>query len=473
MLTSLFILASTLLLIIPFKKKIFIPSVLTLFLLSLIHLLKTPIYFNLFHLKTFISDLLSNNLIILTLWISAFIVIASQKVFLIKNKDYYFFFLIIILAIILVLRFSFSNFLLFYIIFEASLIPTLFIILGWGYQPERFQARFYLIIYTVSASLPLLISIIIIFNSSGSLSLFSFYWGISISNQLINFWWLVTILAFLVKTPLYIVHLWLPKAHVEAPVAGSMILAGILLKLGSYGLFRLAHKFPFYNTTSSSAVVTLRLFGGVIARFICIRQTDIKSLIAYSSVRHIGLTTGGIISNTLWGWHGAFIILIAHGLCSSCLFALANITYESTQRRRLYITKGLLNLFPFITFWWFCLRSCNIAAPPSLNLAGEILLITRNLSYSIITSLSLAIISFIAAVYSLILYTSTQHGQSPSFINSINLLTPRNYSISFFHLTPLILIILNLNSFSLWLWPYSWITTLNCRFKSVPYTKAW
>ncbi len=473
MLNSIFLLSSSLLLLPLFNKKTFIPTVIGLFFLSLFFLIKTPLYLTSIHLRTFINDLLSNNLIILTLWVSAFIIIARQKIFITQNKESFFFFFVIMLSIILILRFSFSNFLLFYIIFEASLIPTLFIILGWGYQPERFQARFYLILYTVSASLPLLISIILIFNFSGRLSFFSFFWSFPMSQGLINFWWLITILAFLVKTPLYIVHLWLPKAHVEAPVAGSMILAGILLKLGSYGLFRLAHKFPLYNLTSSSFVVTLSLLGGVIARFICIRQTDIKSLIAYSSVSHMGLTTGGIISNTLWGWHGAFIILIAHGLCSSCLFALANITYESTQRRRIYITKGLLNLFPFITFWWFCLSSCNIAAPPSLNLAGEILLITRNLSYRIVTSLSLAIMSFMAAVYSLILYTSTQHGHSPSFINSMNLLTPRNYTIAFFHLAPLVLIILKLDSFSLWLWPYSWKTTLNCRFKSVPYTKAW
>ena len=119
-------------------------------------------------------------------------------------------------------------------------------------------------------------------------------------------------------------------------------------------LLRLSSKFMFLRKISSSVISTISLIGGVITRFICIRQTDVKALIAYSSVRHIGLATAGVISNSWWGWQGAVIILIAHGLCSSCIFSLANITYETVSSRSIYATKGIIALFPSLSFWWFC-----------------------------------------------------------------------------------------------------------------------
>lgn len=418
-------------------------------------------------------DLISLLLVILTLWITALILLARQPILHSNKTPTSFLLYVVILASILLIAFISSNILSFYIFFEASLVPTLLLVLGWGYQPERLQAGAYLIIYTVTASLPLLLSLLFIYKTSYQLSFLLPAWEFyRTSSQLNNIWWIFTILAFIVKTPLYLVHLWLPKAHVEAPVAGSMILAGILLKLGTYGLLRITSKILMLNKLVSAPLLTVCTIGGVITRFICIRQTDVKSLIAYSSVRHIGLATAGVLTGTLWGWQGRLSILIAHGLCSSCIFSLANIRYETTQSRSIYITKGLLRLFPSITFWWFCFSACNIAAPPSLNLAREILLISRALSYSTLTFLPLAFIAFIAAAYSLLLYTSTQHGTPPSFQHPLNLFIPRNYSICLVHLFPLITLISKIDIISSWIWPYSWKTTLNCRFKSVLYTKA-
>lgn len=162
---------------------------------------------------------------------------------------------------------------------------------------------------------------------------------------------------------MYFVHLWLPKAHVEAPVAGSMILAGVILKLGGYGLLRFILIFLNVGIKINYIFIIIRIVGGIFVSLICLRQIDIKALIAYSSVSHIGLVLRGIITLNYWGICGAFVIIIAHGLCSSGLFCLANIIYERTNRRSFFLNKGLINLIPVISLWWFLFRCCNMAAP--------------------------------------------------------------------------------------------------------------
>lgn len=440
-----FILPTLLMLSLPIwqpRKYIWRSRIIALFFLSCSSIILFNLYrFDIFTQFSFSFNLLSLTLITLSLWVTGLIYISRFKILINNNRTNKFHILVLGLCIILIVGFITSNLFLFYIIFEASLIPTLLLILGWGYQPERLQAGTYLIIYTVTASLPLLASILFLNHIYGHISLTFPLFTLTKFRMESNIWWLITIIAFLVKTPIYLTHLWLPKAHVEAPVAGSIVLAGILLKLGSYGLIRLSQSFLSLNLTIAPAISTVSLLGAILAGAICIRQTDIKSLIAYSSVRHIGLVTAGVLRGSIWGWYGSLAIIIAHGLCSSCIFSLANITYESTNSRSTYITKGILIIFPALSIWWFLLSACNMAAPPAINLIAEIILITRIIRTYNLNIILLAPIRFIAAAYRLILFTSTNHGPLLQFSNPLSLFINRNYTICLLHLIPIITLI--------------------------------
>nr|QTC08118.1 NADH dehydrogenase subunit 4 [Parachauliodes asahinai] len=391
-------------------------------------------------------DLLSYGLILLSLWIISLMIMASEKVFTNKYMSSFFIMNIIFLMMMLYLSFSSLSLFGFYLFFESSLIPTLILILGWGYQPERLQAGIYLLFYTLFASLPMLISIMLM-GSENSLYMFLF------SNYEYMNWifYLSMIFAFLVKMPMFLVHLWLPKAHVEAPVSGSMILAGILLKLGGYGLLRVMTIMSHVSMMMSVIWIIISLFGGFLVSLICLRQVDLKSLIAYSSVAHMGVVLAGLMTLSTWGWSGSYSMMIAHGLCSSGLFCLANISYERMGSRSLFINKGLLNLMPSMCLWWFLLVSSNTAAPPSLNLLGEISLINSIMGWSFNSMYLLMLISFFSAVYSLYLYSYSQHGKFYGGIYSSFNGFIREFLLLFLHWFPLNLLILKSEICMLWL----------------------
>jgi len=178
--------------------------------------------------------------------------------------------------------------------------------------------------------------------------------------------------AFLVKLPIFLTHLWLPKAHVEAPVAGSIILAGVLLKLGGYGLFRLLVVCELGLFLTRRVLIGLSLFGMLYVGFICCRLNDFKALVAYSSVAHMALVISGIYSYYVWGYNGSLMIIISHGISSSGLFCIVNMYYERLGRRSFFLNKGLILVLPIFSMIIFMLCAANISAPPTINLLSEI-----------------------------------------------------------------------------------------------------
>nr|YP_009473308.1 NADH dehydrogenase subunit 4 [Cirriformia cf. tentaculata HK-2018]AVI26179.1 NADH dehydrogenase subunit 4 [Cirriformia cf. tentaculata HK-2018] len=384
----------------------------------------------------FLLDFMSSALIILTLWISALMMSVM-----LPNVTKPLTLLTLLLATTTTLSFSMNNILMFYIMFELSLIPIIMMILFLGYQPERIQAATYMLLYTVAASLPLFISIIFLYMKNSHLN-FSFLNSTLPLTPNASIWAITITVAFMVKMPVYSVHLWLPKAHVEAPTAGSMILAALLLKLGGFGLLRLLSSFPLLMHPITPAMFAITSWGAAITTLLTVRQTDFKSLIAYSSIAHMSMTLTSMLTMTKWGWTGTYITMTTHGLCSSALFALAGMTFSITNTRSILITKGQITILPKMTIWWFIFAASNMAAPPFMNLAGEIMIFSSIMSKSLAFMVSIFLASFLSALYNLHLYTSMNHGKLPLYSNPTTTHPQTHYTSLYLHLLPLTLLTL-------------------------------
>nr|YP_009455690.1 NADH dehydrogenase subunit 4 [Iriatherina werneri]BBC27396.1 NADH dehydrogenase subunit 4 [Iriatherina werneri] len=392
------------------------------------------------------TDPLSTPLLVLTCWLLPLMILASQNHMATEpqSRQRTYISLLTSLQFFLILAFSATEMIMFYLMFEATLIPTLIIITRWGNQTERLNAGTYFLFYTLAGSLPLLIALLLLQNSAGTLSFLTLQYKppLHLFTYAHKLWWASCLLAFLVKTPLYGIHLWLPKAHVEAPIAGSMILAAVLLKLGGYGMIRIMAILEPLNKELSYPFLIFALWGVIMTASTCLRQPDLKSLIAYSSVSHMGLVTAAILIQTPWGLTGALVLMIAHGLTSSALFCLANTNYERTHSRTMILARGLQTAIPLMATWWFIASLANLGLPPLPNLMGELMIITSLFNWSNWTLLFTGAGTLITASYSLYMFLVTQQGPLPAHIIALDPTHSREHLLMALHLIPLLLLII-------------------------------
>nr|QHI42435.1 NADH dehydrogenase subunit 4 [Strix aluco] len=391
-------------------------------------------------------DQISSPLMVLTCWLLPLMIMASQNHLQhdpTPRKRTFIMTLVMAQPLIL-LAFAATELTLFYVAFEATLIPTLILITRWGNQPERLSAGIYLLFYTLISSLPLLVTILHLHTQIGTLYLTM----LKLNHPTLTTSWthllsgLALLTAFMVKAPLYGMHLWLPKAHVEAPIAGSMLLAALLLKLGGYGIMRVTPLMSPLPDHLHYPFLTMALWGALMTSSICMRQTDLKSLIAYSSVSHMGLVIAASTIQTPWSFSGAMILMVSHGLTSSMLFCLANTNYERTHSRTLLLMRGLQPLLPLMSTWWLLANLTNMALPPTTNLIAELTILVTLFNWSTFTILLTGTATLLTASYTLFMLLTTQRGPLPSHITSLQNSNTREHLLMTLHILPLLLLIL-------------------------------
>nr|ADP01817.1 NADH dehydrogenase subunit 4 [Solenopsis invicta] len=347
------------------------------------------------------------------------------------------------LVVLLIMFFLSMDLLMFYLMFEISLIPTFFLIIFWGSNMERLSASYYLMMYMLLISFPLLIYIMKIYSLGLSLkfslmSMVMYMYDYSFGGFLMIY------MAFYIKMPMYAVHIWLPKAHVEAPVYGSMILAGILLKMGSYGLIRLLEVFTYMSMKFNYLILSLSIIGSVMVSMLCLIQVDMKSLVAYSSVVHMNMMLCALMTMHKLGVLGSYIMMISHGLCSSGLFYMVNLFYERSGSRLLVFNKGAMSKLSSVMLWWFLLCVANFSFPFSLNFFSELMILMVILNWNLYLIMYLMMICFMSGAYSLYLFSYVQHGMKSYGLMKFNMSLIKEFVMLIMHFYPLLMLMLNL-----------------------------
>lgn len=355
-------------------------------------------------------DGISLTMIILTTFLIPICLFASINSVKNRVKEYVIFFLL--LEAFVIGSFCAIDLVLFYIFFETILIPMFLIIGIWGGKQRNYAAyKFFL--YTLFGSVLFLIAIIYIISNYGTSDITQLNEVLAVSDLSIQKWlWLAFFVSFAIKIPMFPFHTWLPDAHVQAPTAGSVILAGVLIKLGAYGFLRFS--LPFFPDASlyfAQAVFILSVIAIIYTSIVALMQEDIKKMIAYSSVAHMGFITMGIFAFNAQGLQGAIIQMISHGLVSSALFLCVGVVYDRMHTRQIVDYGGLANKMPHYALLFMVFMLASVGLPGTSGFVGEFLTIIGTFQANKLIAILAASGVILGACYMLWLYARVIFGE--------------------------------------------------------------
>ena len=346
-------------------------------------------------------DGISLFMILLSTFLTPLCILASWKSIQKRIKEYMFAFLF--LETVMIGMFASIDMLLFYIFFETVLIPMYLIIGIWGGE-RRIYASFKFFLYTLLGSVLMLIALIVIYKTTGLMNIEALQ-GNYFTRSTQIFLWLAFFASFAVKIPMWPFHTWLPDAHVEAPTAGSVILAGVLLKMGGYGFIRFSlGMLPEATAYFIPFIMVLSIIAIIYTSFVALAQSDIKKLIAYSSVAHMGIVTIGIFLVNQQGLEGAMLQMLSHGVVSAALFLCVGVIYDRMHTRQISFYGGLVNKMPFYSAVFMIFMLASVGLPGTSGFVGEFLVIVGAFRFSSLIAIGAALGIILSAVYMLYLY---------------------------------------------------------------------
>jgi NADH-ubiquinone oxidoreductase chain 4 len=321
---------------------------------------------------TFGIDGISLFFILLTTFIIPICILVGWITIKSYVKEYCF--CLLSLESLLIVVFSTLDLFFFYVFFEGVVIPMFILIGVWGSRERKIRAAYQFFLYTLGGSILMLLGILLIYVQAGTTDL-QILLTTEFSDRRQLLLWLGFFASFAVKIPMMPVHLWLPEAHVEAPTAGSLILAGILLKLGTYGLLRFSIPlFPYASLYFTPLVYSISIIGIIYTSLTTIRQIDLKKIIAYSSVAHMNVVTVGLFSLNAQGVEGSLLLMLAHGIVSPALFLCVDVLYSRHKTRLIRYYGGLAQSMPIFCTFFLIFTMANIALPLSANFVAEFLI---------------------------------------------------------------------------------------------------